>query len=68
MDEYTHWLRADAIPGSEWKKVTKEEWVRAERNAGFHPNAVDVGQYATGGFGNGSISGSLTRDGKPPRY
>lgn len=69
MTEYTHWLKATGIPGSPWVKVTKEEWVKAERSAGFRPKAVDVGQYATGGFGSSSgISGSLTVDDKPPNH
>ncbi len=40
-------------------EVTKEEWVRAERAAGFRPKGVDRGQPATGGFGNGQVRGSI---------
>lgn len=43
----------------EEKEVTKEDWIRAERNAGFrpklphdHPNFMKV--CATGGFGSRS--------------
>lgn len=45
-------------------EVTKEEWIRAERRAGFQPKlSSDHPEYmntcATGGFNNGYISGSI---------
>jgi hypothetical protein len=72
MTEYTHWLKSEGIPGSKWVQVTKSEWIRAERSAGFrpkmssdHPEYMDT--YATGGFGSSyGIAGSLTVDGNPP--
>jgi len=45
-------------------EVTKEEWIRAERSAGFRPKMAsnEVGYMstcATGGFSNNFISGSI---------
>ena len=65
--KYTHWLKATAIPGSPWVKVTQEDWLKAERNAGFRPKP-GLGPYATGGFSDGSIAGALTGDDNPPKY
>jgi hypothetical protein len=73
MTEYTHWLKASGIPGSQWTKVSKEEWIRAERSAGFRPklwsgDPAYMTTYATGGFSTSlGISGTLTMDGEPPR-
>ena len=44
---------------TEEREVTKEEWVRAERAAGFRPKGEDVGQPATGSFSSGKISGRM---------
>lgn len=71
--EYTHWLKADGIPGAAWQKVTKEAWIAAERRAGFRPklwsgDPAYMTTYATGGFGNGQISGTRTTDDKPPAH
>lgn len=38
----------------EWSEVTKEEYVKAERGAGFRPKGFDMGQAATAGFGSSS--------------
>jgi len=67
-----YWLKADAIPGSQWAEVSKEDWVRAERRAGFRPklwsgDPAYMTTCATGGFGDGQITGSITTDGEPPR-
>jgi len=40
------------------KQVTKEEWISAERSAGFHPKYGGDGP-ATGGFSGNGISGSM---------
>lgn len=71
--ERVYWLKASGIPGSTWTKVTKEEWIKAERRAGFRPKlSSDDPRYmttcATGGFGDGSISGTTTNDETPPTY
>ncbi len=46
------------------KEVTKEEWIKAERSAGFYPKCAssDPGFWttcATGGFTGGGISGRV---------
>lgn len=40
------------------KKVTREEWISAEREAGFYPKYGGDGP-ATGGFSGNGISGSI---------
>lgn len=65
------WLKATGIPGSQWVEVTKEEWIRAERRAGFRPSVPSwtddyMTTCATGGFGGSGISGARTNDGNAP--
>lgn len=43
--------------GGRRQQVTKADWVAAERGAGFRGGRL--GEPSTGGFGNGSISGSI---------
>lgn len=63
-----YWLKANAISGSSWSEVSKEDWIKAERAAGFRPNNY-MKVCATGGFSNSAgISGSITYDGNPPRH
>ena len=70
----TYWLKATDIPGSAWQKVSKEDWIKAERASGFRPKlSSDDPRYmtvcATGGFSSsGGMSGSITNDGEPPKY
>ena len=40
IEENTYWLKADGIPGSEWQRVSKEDWIKAERAAGLRPTMV----------------------------
>lgn len=40
------------------KEVTKEEWIKAERGAGFY-SKFGSDHEATGGFSSGGISGSI---------
>lgn len=71
--EQTYWLTSNTL-GSTWTKVTREEWIRAERQAGFRPklSSADPAYMttcATGGFSSSvGISGSITSDGQPPKY
>lgn len=71
--EVAYWLRAEGIPGSQWQSVSKEDWIKAERAAGFRPKLPsDDPRYmkvcATGGFGgSGGISGGISFDSNPPR-
>lgn len=51
---HRHFLRFGDGP---WKEVTQEEWISAERSAGFHPKGEDRGQYATAGFGGNHVNG-----------
>lgn len=43
--------------GGQRQQVTKADWVAAEQGAGFRGGRN--GEPSTGGFGNGSISGSI---------
>tara|TARA_R110000823_G_scaffold101636_10_gene218347 strand:+ start:1669 stop:1890 length:222 start_codon:yes stop_codon:yes gene_type:complete len=48
----------------EWTEVTKEEWVKAERTAGFYPKLPrDDSRFmttcATGGFSGANIRGKI---------
>lgn len=47
-----------SILGKEPIEVTQEEFIQAERSAGFRPKP-GCGPVATGGFGSGIISGSI---------
>jgi hypothetical protein len=64
-DDYQ--LMADGIPGSDWVSVSKEDWILAERSAGFRPKmSSDNPRYmstcATGGFGSsGGTRGRIVR-------
>lgn len=40
-------------------EVTKQEFIRAERSAGFTNKNGEQNEIATGGFGNGTISGRV---------
>ena len=54
-DEYNYFLEHPVF-GS--KQVTKEEWITAERAAGFHPKYGGDGP-ATGGFSGNGMRGSI---------
>lgn len=41
------------------KEVTKEEFIKAERQAGFYPKSGNCEDCATSGFSRGSISGTV---------
>lgn len=48
-------------PNGRYQEVTMEEFVRAERAAGFHPkDGMPIGKPATGGFGvSGGVCGKV---------
>ncbi len=50
-----YWLR---ISGLAWQEATQEQFMAAERTAGFYPKTGSG--VATGGFGNGVIQGRVT--------
>jgi hypothetical protein len=67
------WLKASGIPGSQWVEVSKDDWIKAERRAGFRPKLWSgdpnyMTTCATGGFGDGGTEGSITITGKPPLH
>ena len=68
-DSVRYWaIEIDAETGEllEWKEVTKEKWIRAERSAGFRPKCSSTDDAymttcATGGFMGNGISGKIER-------
>ena len=66
-DGYDYQLKAGAIPGSDWVSVSKEDWIKAERAAGFRPPVWSgdpsyMTTCATGGWSSSSgISGRMVR-------
>lgn len=49
---------------SDWKEVSKQEWIKAERQAGFYPKVSSLHPQfwlicATGGFNDGNIRGRI---------
>ena len=59
---YRHFLKMDHQ--SEWSEVTKNEWIKAERSAGFRPKLWSgdpeyMTTYATAGFSGNGVSGRL---------
>ena len=53
-----YWLRV-RVSGLPWQEATREQFVQAEREAGFHPKP-GCGDVATAGFGNGITEGRVT--------
>lgn len=51
-----YWLR---VSGLAWQECTKEQFIRAERGAGFR-SKFGENSLATGGFSNGSVQGRVT--------
>ena len=41
------------------KEVSKEEFIKAERNAGFYPKSGNGDDCATGGFAAAGINGTV---------
>ncbi len=65
MNDETYWLKSDWQ--DEWTEVTKEQWIKAERQAGFRPKCAStelayMTTCATGGFTGGGISGKIVFD------
>lgn len=54
-----YFVRALSLP---WAEVSMEDFVRAERAAGFHNTLGRPDLPATGGFGNGSMQGCVVYD------
>lgn len=51
-----YWLKAGDLA---WQECTQEQFVHAERSAGFRPKE-GCGPVATGGFGSGDRYGRVT--------
>jgi len=49
-----------------WAEVSEEEWVQAERSAGFHNTLGRPDRPATAGFSGSGIRGRVTYDGGKP--
>ena len=56
LKEYKYYLQT--FYNKEWKEVSKEEFMRAERIAGFHSKR-GPGTVATGGFSGGGMRGRI---------
>lgn len=54
MEDRKFFLAIDIEP-LEWREVTKEQFIKAERNAGFWPKVE--GEVATGSFGGRGVVG-----------
>ncbi len=50
-----YWLR---VSGLAWQEATREQFISAERTAGFRPMSGDG--VATGGFCSGALNGRVT--------
>jgi hypothetical protein len=66
-DTELFYLKTD---GTDWKKVSKEEFVRSERSSGFYNTLGQPDEPATSGFSSGSVSGRSidTNYAKPEQY
>jgi len=51
-----YWLRVSTLP---WQKATKEQFIEAERKAGFRSSS-GYGEVATNSFIGGGIQGRTT--------
>ena len=56
MKEYKYYLKA--FYEEEWTEVSQDEFIRAERHAGFRPK-YGTGPVATGGFSGGGMKGRV---------
>ncbi len=61
MTRYTEFYYLNTGPNGRYQEVTLEEYVAAERAAGFHPkDGLPVGKPATGGFtGGNGVNGKI---------
>jgi hypothetical protein len=67
IEDISAWERARSIyylreiggdSSSRWRQVTEDEFIAAERRAGFIPQA-GCGPIATAGFGDGKVEGKI---------
>lgn len=57
MSDYKYYLKSDWQ--EDYAEVTKEQFIKAERAAGFYPKCSSTDKCATGGFSSGSVSGKV---------
>lgn len=57
MDNSEFWLWR----GNTWEPVTKDEYVRVERQAGFHNTMGQPNEPGTAAFGNGELIGTTLK-------
>ena len=57
-DNIKYYIRRKGKPE---KEVTEQEFLEAEREAGFDPPKAGIYQKQTGGFTNGTITGRIVR-------
>jgi hypothetical protein len=62
VTDYTYYV---ALGDGPMRQVSKDEYVAAERAAGFYPKSRTEGQVATAGFGGNGISGKVVYN-EPP--
>lgn len=55
-----YWTRSH--PRSLWQECTRDQFITAERSAGFRPKSGNSGDLATGGFSKGSFAGTYGED------
>lgn len=65
MSTLKYLLKADHQ--TSWDEVTKEQWIKAERSAGFRPKMSSchpeyMSTCATGGFGGDGVQGRIERN------
>lgn len=58
-DMNRYFLKLQFEPESAYREVSKEEFVRAERNAGFRNTMGQPLEPATGGFSGHGVSGKV---------
>lgn len=55
-----YFLKADILGiESEWKEITLEEFIKAEKRAGFRSIYHDYGENATAAFTGNNIKGKI---------
>lgn len=59
MSEYRYFLKTAWLPDDMWVEVTKAEFVRAERDAGFRNTMGEPDEPATGGFHGHGVTGKV---------
>lgn len=67
MSGWTRYFLRPDVGRFPWAEASKEEWVQAERAAGFRNTMGRPEEPATGGFSGNGMQGTITYDGGKPR-